>query len=173
MVLPVTQINKSENVCHNMKCKKCLGGSFNYHTITVFVTMWGNFPKRTFQWDLLQTLPPESLTQDLTLKFEMDWKCWKLLQGVLMPIVGAVGLAGNLLSVAVLSGKEMSNSFNKLLITLTIFDTTFIVFMVIDYTGFRGHSWFKYVTTRSLGAPRAPTSSWRPFGPFRAQICFV
>ena len=57
-----------------------------------------------------------------------------------MPIVGAVGLAGNLLSVAVLSGKEMSNSFNKLLITLTIFDTTFIVFMVIDYTGFRGHS---------------------------------
>ena len=40
----------------------------------------------------------------------------------------------------VLSGKEMSNSFNKLLITLTIFDTTFIVFMVIDYTGFRGNS---------------------------------
>ena len=59
-----------------------------------------------------------------------------------MPIVGAVGLAGNLLSVAVLSGKEMSNSFNKLLITLTIFDTTFIVFMVIDYTGFRGISYF-------------------------------
>ena len=57
-----------------------------------------------------------------------------------MPIVGAVGVAGNLLSVAVLSGKEMSNSFNKLLITLTIFDTTFIVFMVVDYTGFRGHS---------------------------------
>ena len=59
-----------------------------------------------------------------------------------MPIVGAVGVAGNLLSVAVLSGKEMSNSFNKLLITLTIFDTTFIVFMVIDYTGFRGNSAF-------------------------------
>ena len=62
-----------------------------------------------------------------------------LVQGVLMPLVGAVGLAGNVLSVAVLSGKEMSNSFNKLLIALTIFDTTLIVFMVIDYSAFRGH----------------------------------
>ena len=61
-----------------------------------------------------------------------------------MPIVGAIGLAGNLLSVAILSGKEMSNSFNKLLITLTIFDTTLIVFMLVDYTAFRGHSWFLY-----------------------------
>ena len=60
-------------------------------------------------------------------------------QGVLMPLFGAVGLAGNVLSVAVLSGKEMSNSFNKLLIALTIFDTTLIVFMVIDYSAFRGH----------------------------------
>ena len=61
-----------------------------------------------------------------------------------MPIVGAIGLAGNLLSVAILSGKEMSNSFNKLLITLTIFDTALIVFMLVDYTAFRGHSWFLY-----------------------------
>ena len=61
-----------------------------------------------------------------------------------MPIVGVVGLGGNLLSVVVLSAKEMSNSFNKLLITLTIFDTTLIVFMLVDYTAFRGHSWFLY-----------------------------
>jgi len=72
---------------------------------------------------------------------ELASKCSLWMEGVLMPIVGAVGLAGNLLSVAVLLGKEMSNSFNKLLITLTIFDTTFIVFMVIDYTGFRVWQW--------------------------------
>ena len=73
-------------------------------------------------------------------------------QGVLMPIVGFVGLVGNLLSVAVLSGQvrlfyfsqkiffwqEMTNSFNNLLITLTIFDTTFIAFMLFDYTIIRG-----------------------------------
>ena len=34
----------------------------------------------------------------------------------------------------------MTNSFNNLLITLTIFDTTFIVFMLFDYTSFRGNS---------------------------------
>ena len=26
-------------------------------------------------------------------------------------------------------------------------------------------AWYKYIQTRSLGALRAPTSSWRPFGP--------
>ena len=36
--------------------------------------------------------------------------------------------------------QEMTNSFNNLLITLTIFDTTFIVFMLFDYTSFRGNS---------------------------------
>ena len=55
-----------------------------------------------------------------------------------MPIVGVVGLGGNLLSVVVLSAKEMSNSFNKLLITLTVFDSTLIVFMVFDYAVIRG-----------------------------------
>ena len=34
----------------------------------------------------------------------------------------------------------MTNSFNNLLITLTIFDTTFIVFMLFDYTSFRGNT---------------------------------
>ena len=38
----------------------------------------------------------------------------------------------------------MTNSFNKLLITLTIFDSTFIVFMLFDYTVVRGEaSWKK------------------------------
>ena len=55
-----------------------------------------------------------------------------------MPIVGAIGLAGNLLSVAILSGKEMSNSFNKLLIALAFFDSTFIIFVLFDYTVVRG-----------------------------------
>ena len=55
-----------------------------------------------------------------------------------MPVVGVVGLAGNILSVVVLSGKEMSNTFNKLLITLAVFDTTLILFMVFDYTVLRG-----------------------------------
>jgi len=72
---------------------------------------------------------------------EMAFKCSFWMEGVLMPLFGAVGLAGNVLSVAVLSGKEMSNSFNKLLIALTIFDTTLIVFMVIDYSAFRVWQW--------------------------------
>ena len=60
------------------------------------------------------------------------------LQGILMPLVGVVGLCGNLLSVAVLSAKEMNNSFNKLLIALAFFDTTFIIFVLFDYTVVRG-----------------------------------
>ena len=60
------------------------------------------------------------------------------LQGILMPLVGVVGLCGNLLSVGVLSAKEMNNSFNKLLIALAFFDTTFIIFVLFDYTVVRG-----------------------------------
>ena len=39
-----------------------------------------NFPN--FEWDFLQTLPPDGLTQDLTPNFEMDWKwCLKATSG--------------------------------------------------------------------------------------------
>ena len=55
-----------------------------------------------------------------------------------MPLIGVVGLGGNLLSVAVLSAREMSNSFNKLLIALAFFDSTFIIFVLFDYTVVRG-----------------------------------
>ena len=61
---------------------ECFGGSFNHYPITVCKTMWGKSPKITFEWDFLQTLPPDGLTQDLTPNFEMDWKwCLKATSG--------------------------------------------------------------------------------------------
>ena len=55
------------------------------------------------------------------------------------PILGLFGLVGNLLSILVLSAHQMKNSFNKLLIALAIFDSVFIIFVVLDYTFIRGN----------------------------------
>ena len=48
------------------------------------------------------------------------------------------GLLGNLLSILILSAHQMRNSFNRLLVTLAIFDCVFIIFVVLDYTFIRG-----------------------------------
>ena len=111
-------------------------------------------------------------------------------QGILLPLVGFIGLCGNLLSVLVLSSADMvssslpssysssilsssisssvtsfsssvsslpvpissfssstitlksfqANFFNKLLISLAFFDSTYILFIMFDYTAARGQS---------------------------------
>merc|ERR1711892_1282838 len=63
------------------------------------------------------------------------------MEGIILPILGLVGLIGNLLSILVLSAHEMTNSFNRLLIALAIFDSIFIIFVVLDYSFVRVWSW--------------------------------
>ena len=48
------------------------------------------------------------------------------------------GLLGNTLSIIILSRKEMKNPFNRLLVALAIFDSIFIILMLLDYTFVRG-----------------------------------
>ena len=54
------------------------------------------------------------------------------------PLVGIFGLLGNGLSISVLSSKEMNNSFHKLLLSLAVFDSVFIIFVIFEYTFVRG-----------------------------------
>ena len=54
------------------------------------------------------------------------------------PLLGIFGLFGNLLTVTILSYKEMNNSFNKLIMVLAVFDSVFIIFVTFEYTFVRG-----------------------------------
>ena len=56
----------------------------------------------------------------------------------LQPLAGVFGLMGNLLTITVLSSKEMNNSFNKLILALSVFDSIFIIFVTFEYTLVRG-----------------------------------
>ena len=55
-------------------------------------------------------------------------------------MVGIFGLLGNFFSISVLSSKDMNNSFHKLLLSLTIFDSVFITFVTFEYTFVRGET---------------------------------
>ena len=57
------------------------------------------------------------------------------------PLLGIFGLFGNLLTVTILSYKEMNNSFNKLIMVLAVFDSVFIIFVTFEYTFVRGKNW--------------------------------
>ena len=77
--------------------------------------------------------PPSSPTQPVV------WDKLYLVKCVnLQPMVGIFGLLGNCLSITVLSTKEMNNSFNKLLLSLSVFDSVFIIFVTFEYTFVRG-----------------------------------
>ena len=52
--------------------------------------------------------------------------------------VGTLGILGNLLIILVLSTKQMRNSFNLLLIVLSIFDILFTIIAILDYGMARG-----------------------------------
>ena len=53
-------------------------------------------------------------------------------------VVAMVGLMGNMLSVLVLSMEKMKKSFNYLLIILAMFDSVFIILVMLDYSFVRG-----------------------------------
>ena len=54
------------------------------------------------------------------------------------PTIGLFGLLGNSISIFVLTRKVIKNAFNKLLVSLAVFDNIFIIFMMFDYTCVRG-----------------------------------
>ena len=55
-------------------------------------------------------------------------------------MVGLFGLLGNMLSISVLSSKDMNNSFYKLLLSLSVFDSVFITFVTLEYSFVRGEA---------------------------------
>ena len=65
----------------------------------------------------------------------------------LQPVIGLFGLLGNILTISVLSTKEMASSFNNLIIALSVFDSIFIIFVTFEYTFVRGESNKSLLTT--------------------------
>ena len=63
---------------------------------------------------------------------------WSLVLLMFQPIVGFFGLVGNIISSFILSYSEMKNSFNRLLVVLTVFDSIFITIVILDYSLVRG-----------------------------------
>ena len=55
-------------------------------------------------------------------------------------LVGVFGIIGNVTSIFILSKLQTNNFFDSLLIALTIIDTIFIIFTIVDYSLARG--WF-------------------------------
>ena len=64
--------------------------------------------------------------------------CGYWLEGVLVLGTGLFGIFGNTLSIVILSRADMRTSFNHLLIVLSIFDTTFTVISILDFSFARG-----------------------------------
>ena len=66
--------------------------------------------------------------------FKVECIFW--FEGFFVPIVGTIGILGNILSILVLSRRELDlkASFKNLLITLCIFDMLFIVAVNMFYT---------------------------------------
>ena len=56
-----------------------------------------------------------------------------ILEEVSIPLVGSVGLLGNLAAIVVLSHPDMKSTFNQSLITLAIFEITFLVLLISDH----------------------------------------
>ena len=73
-------------------------------------------------------------------------------------LVGIFGLLGNSLSIIILTGPNMRNSFNLLLVVLICCDNTFILFAVLDYACVRGQSFF----TRSYSISFSLTFQYFP-----------
>jgi len=64
-------------------------------------------------------------------------QCSYWLEGVLMTVVGVPGILGNIISIIVLTSKDMKNSFNLLLSCLAVIDILFNILAVSDYAFFR------------------------------------
>ena len=59
---------------------------------------------------------------------------------VFQPTIGLFGMLGNGISVFVLTRQVIKNAFNKLLVSLAVSDSIFIILMVFDYTCVRGNT---------------------------------
>ena len=68
---------------------------------------------------------------------ELLWTAKFWLEGVVQCGLSVVGVATNSVSIYVLSRRELSNTFNQLLIALAIFDISYLVFMFLDSIGKR------------------------------------
>jgi len=84
--------------------------------------------------------------------FLWDVKFWT--EGVVQLSLAVIGVITNLVSIYVLSRKELSNTFNQLLITLAIFDILYLLIMFLDsigqvflpYSTGQMPSWYKLFT---------------------------
>ena len=56
-----------------------------------------------------------------------------ILEEVSIPVVGSVGLVGNLAAIVVLSHPDMKNTFNQSLITLAVFEILFLILLICDH----------------------------------------
>ena len=56
-----------------------------------------------------------------------------ILEEVSIPVVGSVGLVGNLAAIVVHSHPDMKNTFNQSLITLAVFEILFLVLVICDH----------------------------------------
>ena len=55
-----------------------------------------------------------------------------ILEGVTQCLVSCLGVVGNTISIFLLLGKELRNSFTKLLAILAVFDLIYLVTMLLD-----------------------------------------
>ena len=62
-----------------------------------------------------------------------DVKFW--MEGVIQLSLAVIGVTTNLVSIYVLSRKELLNTFNQLLIALAIFDVLYLVIAFLDSLG--------------------------------------
>ena len=56
-----------------------------------------------------------------------------LLEEVSIPVVGSVGLVGNLAAIVVLSHPDMKSTFHQSLITLAVFEILFLILVICDH----------------------------------------
>ena len=54
--------------------------------------------------------------------------------------MGVLGILGNIISIVVLTSRDMQNSFNLLLSCLATIDIVFIIIAVLDYSLARGNN---------------------------------
>ena len=55
-----------------------------------------------------------------------------ILEGIIQMIICCLGIIGNTLSIFLLLGKHIRNSFNKFLATLAIFDLIYLMTMMLE-----------------------------------------
>ena len=66
---------------------------------------------------------------------ESELEVWAkfILEEVSIPVVGSVGLLGNLAAIVVLSHPDMKSTFHQSLITLAVFEILFLVLVICDH----------------------------------------